>query len=61
MVGARTRRAGTRKARTPRAGAHRGPWRRVWRGLGLMLFLTLVAGPVAAVIVYRFAPPPLTL
>src|SRR6202030_237770 len=38
----------------------RGRWGRLLRNLLLVLFLVLVAGPVVAVAVYRFVPPPIT-
>ena len=45
------------KAPRPKRPAHRG---RFWRNLFLVVFLVLVAGPVAVVIAYRFLPPPIT-
>ena len=38
----------------------RGRWGRLLRNLLLVLFVVLVAGPIVAVAVYRFLPPPIT-
>ena len=45
------------KAPRPKRPAHLG---RFWRNLFLVVFLVLVAGPVAVVIAYRILPPPIT-
>jgi monofunctional biosynthetic peptidoglycan transglycosylase len=46
------------KTRPPR---NSGRWGRILRGLLLALFVVLVIGPVAIVVVYRFVPPPITV
>ncbi len=45
----------------PAAPRPRGRWGRIVRRLVVALLVVLVVGPLAAVILYRFAPPPLTI
>ncbi|MFI4934688.1 MAG: monofunctional biosynthetic peptidoglycan transglycosylase [Caulobacterales bacterium] len=50
------------KVRPPRAAKARAArgWGRLVRNLLIVLLVVFVAGPVAAVVVYRFLPPPIT-
>jgi monofunctional glycosyltransferase len=47
-------------AKAPRQRSRGGWWGRLLRNLLLTLFVVLVAGPLVAVVLYRFIPPPLT-